>query len=243
VTEDLRRRVQRLYPGAAVFWTPNGIDREEWRALPSDRHRAAQWRAALLAGNDGTGRRLIGLFGDLKAKKGAEMFVRAIERAALAPALHLVVIGSPAEDFAAHLPPDLHTSILPAMTRTELIPYLLACDAVALPSLYEGFPNLLLEAAALGTPLIASDAGAAGVLDARHGALFRTGDIDDCAAALLRFVAADEAQRAQWRSNCERLAQHFSSERECAGLVDLLVLPPSAEPVRLARLSGIGGGL
>lgn len=242
VTEDLRRRVQRLYPGTSAFWTPNGIDREQWQALPSDRRRAAQWRAAQRADDANTGRRLVGLFGDLKAKKGAEMFVEAIERAALADALHLVVVGTPAEDLAARLPRDLRASFLPPVARTELIPFLLACDAVALPSLYEGFPNLLLEAAALGTPLIASDAGAAGVLDQRHGALFRAGDVDDCAMALRRFVAATEEQRARWRSCCERLAQDFSTERECVGYLELFAPAAGAEPARIARLSGIGGG-
>ena len=242
VTEDLRRRVQRLYPGTAACWTPNGIDREEWQALPSDMRRAAQWRADWIADGAGAGRRIVGLFGDLKAKKGAEMFVEAIERAGLADALHLVIVGTPAEDFAARLPPDLRASLLPPVARTELIPCLLACDAVALPSLYEGFPNLLLEAAALGRPLIASDAGAAGVLDARHGALFRAGDIEDCAAALLRFVAADEAKRVQWRSCCERLAQDFSTERECAGYLELFASADGTGPARIARLSGTGAG-
>lgn len=242
VTEDLRRRVQRLYPGAAVCWTPNGIDREQWQALPSDRRRAAQWRAERLADDAGGERRLIGLFGDLKAKKGVEMFVTAIERAGLAGAVHLSVVGTPAEDFAACLPRDLRANVVPSVARGELIPLLAACDAVALPSLYEGFPNLLLEAAALGTPLIASDAGAAGVLDERHGVLFRAGDIDDCAAALCRFVAADATQHARWRACCDQLAQNFSAKRECAIYVDLLAAAAGAEPARIARLSATAGG-
>jgi glycogen(starch) synthase len=240
VTEDLRRRVQRLYPGTAACWTPNGIDREEWRALPSDRRRAAEWRAA--AEDAGAGRCFVGLFGDLKAKKGAELLVEAIGRAGLAGAVHLLVVGSPAEDFAARLPHGLRASFLPPVARTELIPFLLACDAVALPSHYEGFPNLLLEAASLGTPLIASDAGAAGVLDARHGVVFRAGDVDDCAAALQRFVAAGDAQREQWRACCEHLAQDFSAERESAAYLELFAAAAGAEPGRIARLSGTGGG-
>jgi glycosyltransferase involved in cell wall biosynthesis len=241
VTEGLRRRVQRLYPGSTVCWTPNGIDCKQWQALPSDQRTASQWRAARLA-DDASGEcRLIGMFGHLKAKKGAEMFVKAIERAALEGQVHFVVVGTPPEDFAARLPRDLRASFFSPVARSELIPILLACDAVALPSHYEGFPNMLLEAAALGTPLIASDAGAAGVVDERHGVLFRAGDVEDCAMALSRFVAASEAQRRSWRSCCEHLAQNFSAERECAGYIEIFALAAGAGPARIALVAGARG--
>ena len=169
------------------------------------------------------------------------MFIAAIERAGLADAVHLVLVGTPAEDLAARLPRALGASFVPSVARTELIPLLLACDAVALPSLYEGFPNLLLEAAALGTPLIASDAGAAGVLDESHGVLFSAGDVDDCADALRRFAAADDTQLAHWRACCENLAQDFSCERECAVYIELFAAAAGAAPARVAHLSGVRG--
>ena len=239
VTGDMQRRVERLHPQARVAWTPNGIDRREWRALPSDRRLASEWRAAQLGASAGSRRNIIGLFGDLKGKKGAEMLLEAIDRAAVAAALHLLVVGTPAGDFAARLPRGLSAGFLPSVPRNALIPLMLACDAVALPSLYEGFPNVLLEATALGIPLLASAAGAAGVADGRHGVLFRTGDPDDCVDALRHFLAADAAQRERWRLACGQLAAEFSVERECNACLALFAPAARDGAAPAARRAGI----
>ena len=71
-------------------------------------------------------------------------------------------------------------------------PWLAAADLFVLPSLFEGSPNALVEALALGTPSIASDApgGAAGILgEGRYGPLFPVGDhrlLAECMERLLR---------------------------------------------------------
>jgi len=238
VTEDLCRRVQRLFPGANAVWTPNGIDAREWCALPSDLRRAADWRAAHVE----PGRKVVGLFGDLKAKKGVETLLAAIAAGRLGAAIHLLVAGTPPEGFEASLPPALARTLLPAMARTDLIPYLLACDAVALPSLYEGFPNLLLEAAALGVPFIASEPGGAGLLrDGAHGAVFHPGDADDCLRALDRLLAAPIGEVANWRASCLQLAAEFPLERECDGYLSLFAETADARAAHVTRLPAKGG--
>ena len=235
VTEDLCRRVQRLFPNTAAIWTPNGIDTEAWRALPSDRARAAAFRAKHVA----KGRRLIGIFGDLKAKKGVDLLLEAIAASGLAKSLQLVIVGALPSTELPRAVPGLKVTSVPALPRTDLIPYLLACDAVALPSLYEGFPNLLLEAAALGVPLLASAAGGAGVLrDGVHGAVFASGDAQDCRRALERIAAARPAVVKAWRAACVRLAAEFSLERECGRYLELFessTKPMSAKVTRLNR--------
>ena len=230
VTDNQRRRVQRLFAGSQTVWTPNGIDTDEWNLLPSDLRRADDFRT----GHVGPGRTVLGLFGDLKPKKGVETLLAAITLAACADHLHLLLAGTPPEGFLDRVPAGCATTVLPAMPRTDLIPYLLACDAIALPSLYEGFPNLLLEAAALGVPLLASDAGAAGVLeDGTHGALFRAGDAADCAIALGRTLAP----HADWREACIEVAARFSAAHERDTYLQLL--DETAAPLA-ARVASIG---
>jgi glycosyltransferase involved in cell wall biosynthesis len=137
--------------------------------------------------------------------------------------------------------PGLVITSVPPLPRTDLIPYLLACDAVALPSLYEGFPNLLLEAAALGVPLLASAAGGAGVLrDGVHGAVFATGDAGDCRRALERIAAARPAAVKAWRAACVRLAGEFSLERECERYRELFEASAAPVSAKVTRLAGKG---
>lgn len=233
VTESQRRRTQRLFPTANAICTPNGIDTEEWQALPSDRGRAEAFRATLPQ----PGRCVLGLFGDLKPKKGIETLFAALSDPALHGRFHCLVAGTAPPDFLARVPAGVSATLLAPMPRSDLIPWLLACDAVALPSLYEGFPNLLLEAAALGVPVLASDAGGAGVLvDGAHGAVFRAGDARACAAALDRVAAAESSLRARWREACLVLAGEHSAARECHTYLRLLDETKSGVAARVSRL-------
>lgn len=84
-------------------------------------------------------------------------------------------------------------------------PYYREADLFVLPSLTEGFPNCLLEALALGTPVIAADCptGPREMLqDGRLGKLVPPGDVDALASALAQTLddlpqARMQAQGAQ----------------------------------------------
>ncbi|MBJ8338189.1 glycosyltransferase family 4 protein [Antrihabitans sp. YC3-6] len=96
-------------------------------------------------------------------------------------------------------------SFLGSLGHTELLSWLHAADAIVLPSRYEPFGIIALEAAAAGTPLVTSTAGGLGeaVVDGVTGLSFEPGDVagltsavretlDDPAAAQLRATAARE---------------------------------------------------
>jgi glycosyltransferase involved in cell wall biosynthesis len=67
---------------------------------------------------------------------------------------------------------------VPFSSRKRLPGLYKACDFVALPSHFDGMPNVLLEAMALGVVPIVSDAGAMGdiVEDGRTGFVFPADD-------------------------------------------------------------------
>ncbi len=190
VSSDKVARIERLYPGATVEWTPNGIDLTRFEPLDEDREAARRWRSATVE----PGRRVLGLFGQLKRKKGAELFLDALADSGVADRVHLLVAGELEPETAERLPGAVTT--LPFLDRYDLLPYYLACDLVALPSIYDGMPNVLLEAAALGIPVLGSTAG--GVPDlvesGRSGLLFPAGDSGACAEALRLAVGLSDEE-------------------------------------------------
>jgi glycosyltransferase involved in cell wall biosynthesis len=188
VTRDMAARAAALWPGTPVEAIANGIDRTLFAATAGDRERAARWRVP--------GRLHLGLIGHLKAKKGALLLLDALRRSGRADAVQLLLAGEPApelETWLAEHVGEVHATLISESDRLALIPVYLACDWVAIPSFYDGMPNVLLEALALGVPVIAADAGGMPELvrDGENGLLFAAGDLEGCRAALERAFACD----------------------------------------------------
>lgn len=79
----------------------------------------------------------------------------------------------------------------------DVRPFIAAADCVVLPSYREGTPRSLLEAAAMGKPLITTNTpGCRDVVeDGVNGWLCRVKDAKDLAEAMLRFCSASDEQR------------------------------------------------
>lgn len=89
-----------------------------------------------------------------------------------------------------------------------------AFDVYALPSLYEGISNSLLEAMATALPAVASAAGGNTevIVDQESGLLFPVGDVQALAGGL-RLVWEREDQRARLGRNAyKRVQTHFSMD-------------------------------
>lgn len=137
--------------------------------------------------------------GRLSSEKGLRSLVEAWDRLARPMVLKVVGDGPLAplvREAAARLPDVEWLGRQPATVVQELMG---AAQAVVIPSTcYEGFPRVLLEALAVGTPLIASDLGAMAELvdPGRTGLLFAPGDPGRLAAAVARMQEDPEAWHA-----------------------------------------------
>ena len=89
---------------------------------------------------------------------------------------------------------------------------LASADAAVLPSRYEPFGITALEAAAAGTPLVASRAGGLGevVVDGLTGLSFDPGDVPGLAAAVVRCLDDPDAARTRAGAARARLATDFA---------------------------------
>jgi glycosyltransferase involved in cell wall biosynthesis len=211
--------VEAVAPGVGVTLVGNSIERTGWEVLPSERQKAAAWRAENVAAD----RRTIGLVGQLKNKKGVRFLLDAVLASGHAERLHVVLAGELEPDLAPWLDRVAH-STFPFLDRYELLTVYAACDVVALPSFYDGLPNVALEAAALGIPLLASDAGGlADLVDDTIGFPFRAGDAAGCRAAVHRAaLCTSDELAALGAAAVARVRAHHDPAREVDGYLRVL---------------------
>lgn len=96
----------------------------------------------------------------------------------------------------------------------DLVRWYSAADVLVLASQREGWPNVLLESMACGTPVIATDVGAAAeIVEGHVGLLVADRSAASLAAALSRLLD-DPPSRAVVRTHAECFAWHDTSEAQ-----------------------------
>jgi teichuronic acid biosynthesis glycosyltransferase TuaC len=206
----------------------NGVDGEIFYPLPRDE---ARQRLGLPRG-----RKIILSVGHLVERKGFHLIVEALgllrERQAEIP--YLVIVGAPGEegDYSgairervARLGLAEHVRLAGAQPNESLRDWYNAADVFCLASAMEGWANVLLEALACGTPVVATRVwGTPEVItDDRYGLLVeRTPEAiarglhDALTRAWERQVIVDYARSQTWQQVGERVARSFAAAVEKA---------------------------
>jgi glycosyltransferase involved in cell wall biosynthesis len=135
---------------------------------------------------------LVGFAGRLTAQKSLELALRAV---AAVPGVTLAVLGDGPERQvlerrAGELGLDGRVRFLGRGDRDDVLRLFRACDAALLSSSWENFPHTVVEALAVGTPVLATAVGGVPeiVRDGENGLLVPPGDADALATALSRLV-------------------------------------------------------
>jgi len=118
--------------------------------------------------------------------------------------------------------------------RDDMPQTLNRADLVCMPSYREGAPRGLIEAAACGLPIVASDAPGCRevVRDGENGLLVSVRDAEATAAAIARLLAEPELRRRMGERSRALAVERFSLERFVADTLAVYrqVLPPGALP-------------
>ncbi|HET6500736.1 MAG TPA: glycosyltransferase family 4 protein [Amycolatopsis sp.] len=230
-SQAMRGEVARLFeiPGEEITVIHNGIEERGWQVPPAEIAHARRTYAP-------DGAPLLLYFGRLEWEKGVQDLIAALPEIRRAhPGTRLVVAGqgrhrdeligqagelgvSSSVEFAGHLPDRTLRAVLSA------------ADAVVLPSRYEPFGIVALEAAAARAPLVASTAGGLGevVVDGVTGLAFAPGDVAALTTAVNAVLSDREAAaRRAWTAR-SRLAADFDWAR---------IATATAEVYRRARFT------
>lgn len=162
---------------------------------------------------------VVGFVGRVVRDKGVGELVEAWRSVREAfPEAHLVVIG-PFESrdaitadtaLALRTDPRVH----PLGTVLDMPAWYAAMDLVVLPTYREGFPNVLLEAAAMRVPVVATRVPGCvdAVEDGRTGLLVPPRDPRALASAIARYLHAPAQRRRHGGAARERVLAHFRPE-------------------------------
>ncbi len=199
----LRRAERVLVPsaylrGIALGW---GLAPERVRVVPNPAPELPQLpsreeaRAAL-----GVTGPVLATAGRLTAQKALPDALRAIARV---PAVELLVLGDGSERPALEREAETlgvsdRVRFVGAGTRDDVLRLFRAADAVLVTSAWENLPHTVLEALAVGTPVIATAVGGIPevVVDGENGLLVPPHDVDAIAAAVARLVREEDLRRA-----------------------------------------------
>jgi glycosyltransferase involved in cell wall biosynthesis len=138
------------------------------------------------------------------------------------------------------------------VSRTEAMIQLAGARALVLTSRTEGAPNVLLEAAALGRPILATRIpGVVGILGGDHPGLFPAGDVDALCRSLRRLAedrayvrelgAASRALARRSSPNSERMALLAALDEPIAGPHPSCIAAALRQRQAMQRLAGPGG--
>jgi glycosyltransferase involved in cell wall biosynthesis len=162
---------------------------------------------------------VIGLFGRLVRDKGVIELIEAWKVLRDEnPALHLLLVGC----FESHnvLPADIvsaiHTDPRIHLTGWEQCtpPFYAAIDVVAVPTHREGFSTIVLEAAAMGLPVVATRIPGCvdGIVDGVTGTLIPPGDSGALARALKTYLDDPRLRAAHGAAGRPRVVRDFAQE-------------------------------
>jgi len=207
----MRAEVSHLFEVTDITVIHNGIEPRGWRPSPAAVRAARQRHCP-------DGAPLVLYFGRLEWEKGVQDLLAALPRVRRAfPGTRLVVAGQGRQavslveqsrklrvrrsvDFVGHLPDH------------DLVACLAAADVVVLPSRYEPFGIVALEAAAAGAPLVASTAGGLAelVVDGETGLSIEPGDVAGIAAAVGTVLSDPTAAARRAKAAKARLGAEFN---------------------------------
>ncbi|MBW2618182.1 MAG: glycosyltransferase family 4 protein, partial [Deltaproteobacteria bacterium] len=163
---------------------------------------------------------IVGTVGRLARQKGQTHLIRTMAQVlGTIPQARLLIVGHDDEGLRPSLEAEikrlgLGEAVILAGFREDIPDVMAALDVFCLPSLWEGFGLVLLEAMAEALPIVASAVGSIPevVADGQTGRLVEPGDEDGLAQALIDLLGDRQRASGLGRAGRARQQEHFSRQ-------------------------------
>jgi glycosyltransferase involved in cell wall biosynthesis len=162
---------------------------------------------------------LLGAIGRLHPSKGFNDLISALAYIkATTNSVRLIIVGEGELRDSLELQiinHNLSGTIKFAGLRNDIPEILSSLDVLVSPSLWEGMPNVVLEAMAAGKPVVATSVGGTPetVVDGETGLLVPPRNHEALATAILRLLGNSELRTRMGHAGRERVLNHFSIQR------------------------------
>jgi glycosyltransferase involved in cell wall biosynthesis len=153
VSNDLKRKYEQLHNIKNIITIHNGIDVQKYRHEKSSNNLPDEKRELMF-----------GFVSRLSKQKGIPYLIQAFNQVVKDPGyanrIKLQIVGTGDQEMEVRrmvkeLELEAHVSLLGF--RTDIPEILASIDVLVLPSMFEGFPMVILESLCAGTPVIASN--------------------------------------------------------------------------------------
>jgi glycosyltransferase involved in cell wall biosynthesis len=206
LTENMRIHLKNIF-NTEISVIPNGITLEEYNDVTISTDRK-------------TGSKNILFVGRLRPVKGIQYLITSMKKIhEEIPDARLVLVGENSEEKERLTALSIQLGIQNCVQFIGMVPhekvkaFMQQSDIFVLPSLSEGFPNVILEAMACGLPVIASRVGGIPdiITDNTNGYLVEVKDTNDMANKIL-LLLSDDTLRKKISENNRDLVKKYSWE-------------------------------
>lgn len=203
-----------------IIVLPNGIDTEIFQPNDGSSRMREIWKIP----ND---QMVVGFMGRLNKQKNIPLLLEAFgEVLKQEPSIHLMIAGEgplrgKLERQVAEKGFSQQVHFLGFLTDT--VPFYEAIDIFAQASDIEGMPNAVLEAMALGKPVVATAVGGVPELiqDGEEGILVEKGSAEGLARAVLKLIQKAELRKRMGKKGREKVVNRFSFDARVRKLEEI----------------------
>lgn len=194
-----------------VVVIPSGVDSTHFdRERPEVKKKALQLKDEFDIDND----IVVGFVGRLVPAKGLSYLFSAVEKIQEKHNnIAILIVGDGAQRNELEcMAQDLKVRTIFAGWQRDVLPYYALMDIFVLPSLFEGLPNVLLEAMAMETAVIATNVGGNPdvLANGENGFLVPVRDVQRLAFAIEKLIEDDDLRVKMGVANRQKVEEHYS---------------------------------